>query len=297
MSEDIKTARTDSPCLRALVGADEEELPWVLQDLGAVAVETRDETTMDRAESGRALLIAGFEDAGTRDAAVAELARIIPAAEIEPVDVGDDGWSSGWRAFFKPVILETVRVITPWMEPPPGDGVTVVIDPGLAFGTGGHATTRLILEMLERRAAAGGLPGRVLDVGIGSGVLSIAAVMLGAGMAEGFDIDEESVQAVRDNAAANRVGDRVRAWADTPDRVVPDRVEGAWPLVLANIELRVFERHAADIAPLVAAGGEVILSGLLEDQVEACLGLWPGFELVERTAVDGWAALALRPRS
>ncbi|HUT76984.1 MAG TPA: 50S ribosomal protein L11 methyltransferase, partial [Polyangia bacterium] len=193
-----------------------------------------------------------------------------------------------WREFFQPVVLEHLQVITPWMTPPHPDRPTVVVDPGQAFGTGGHPTTRLILSMLERRACGTGLADRVLDVGCGSGVLAIAAAVLGAVSAYGIDIDPQAIAAADENILANRVADRVRCGS----RTLTD-LGGTWPLVLANIELSVFALLAPAIAARVAPAGELLVSGLLADQAEACLALFPDFAVVERLALDGWLALAL----
>jgi ribosomal protein L11 methyltransferase len=277
------------PCLSVLVAkeASESAVELVLA-MGATAVEERDETTMTGAgERNATLLIAGFPDAVARDGAAVTLSR--EGVEAIPMDVVDDGWSAGWRAFFRPVELERLLVLTPWMDVPAGDRSVIVIDPGLAFGTGGHATTRLVLELLERRAIERGLPAEVLDVGAGSGVLAIAAIKLGARRALAIDIDPASVTATRENAAANGIKDAIET------RVATARdLEGEFPLVLANIELAAFRECAAAIRALVAPSGELFLSGLLEDQIAACEELFPGFVPFDTRTSDGWAALALR---
>ncbi len=265
------------------------ELIWVLQDLGASAVETRDETTMTSARTGSVMLIAGFADSNARDRALNALQEKLPGSKITSVDVSDDGWSAGWRSFFEPVVLATMQVITPWMDPPEPGLTTIVIDPGQAFGTGGHATTRMVLRMLESRAMEGRLPSEMADVGVGSGILSIAAVKLGVKRAMGIDIDEESMIATRENAAANGVEGDVEVYLGTPRDIT-----GEWPLVVANIDISTFQQHAGDIAAIVAPGGEVLLSGLLVDQLEECVGLWPGFERGGVLEDDGWAAVSLR---
>jgi ribosomal protein L11 methyltransferase len=280
---------TAFPCLSIVVqGAQAEIATERLVDLGAAAIEERDGTTMTGPGAPDATcLVAGFADASARDRAAFELAR--DGVEAIPMDVADDGWSAGWRAFFKPVVLARLLIVTPWMPAAVDGRERIVIDPGLAFGTGGHATTRLVLGLLERRAEERGLPAEVIDVGCGSGVLAIAAVKLGAARALAIDIDPEAVTATRENAATNGVAGAVEARLGTAADV-----SGAWPLVLANIELAAFEACAADVAMLVAPGGEIYLSGLLEGQVEACAALFPGFAREASMIEDGWAALALR---
>jgi len=280
---------TPSPCLSVLVRRDAaEEAIERLVLLGATAIEERDETTMTGAGAAdAACLVAGFADSAARDAAALALSH--GGVEAIPMDVADDGWSSGWRAFFKPVELSRLLIVTPWMRVEARGRATIVIDPGLAFGTGGHATTRLVLELLERRAIERGLPAEVLDVGTGSGVLAIAAIKLGATSAVAIDIDPAAVIATRENAAANGVDAAVEARAGTAAEV-----SGAFALVLANIELAAFEICAASVAARVVPGGELYVSGLLVSQVDACAALFPGFETIASAAEDGWAALALR---
>jgi ribosomal protein L11 methyltransferase len=279
-----------NPCLRIAVPAERaEDLSWALVDLGAVGVEQRDSTTMDKTDDGRAELVAGFSTIAARENAYVQLERSLGGeVEILRLDMKDDGWSTKWREFFKPVILDRLQVVTPWMEIPQEDRMPIIIDPGQAFGTGGHATTKLILEMLEQRAAATKLPASVLDVGTGSGVLAIAAVKLGAEEVTAVDIDPESVQATRENAIVNDVAGCISVRAGSPATV-----SGQWPLVLANLELSVFLTAASSIAEKVAPGGEALLSGLLADQIERCLSLWPGFKMTEKREQDGWVSLAL----
>jgi ribosomal protein L11 methyltransferase len=279
------------PCLVVRVDADRvDDLCWELWERGADSVEVRDRDTLSSGAGETSELRAGFPEAGIRDRVAEAISRLEPPALIEAIEVVDDGWSVGWREFFSPVELETLRVVTPWMERLDDRRETIVIDPGAAFGTGGHATTRLVLEMMESRAlSVSGLPSRVLDVGTGSGILAVAAAKLGAGIVEGIDDDPEAVRAAEENLRANGVEDIVSLrCAD------PREISGACPLVLANLELSVFRDCAARIARLVEPGGEALLSGLLVDQLDPCLELWPGFEERQRRDREGWGAIAVR---
>ncbi|MFO8074114.1 MAG: 50S ribosomal protein L11 methyltransferase [Polyangia bacterium] len=278
------------PCLVVHTDVDRaDDLCWELWERGADSVEVRDRDTLSAGAGETSELRAGFEEARIRDRVAEEISRLEPAARVEAIEVVDDGWSVGWREFFSPVELEILRVVTPWMEPSDDRREVIVIDPGAAFGTGGHATTRLVLEMIEARALSADLPLRVLDVGTGSGVLAVAAAKLGAGLVEGIDNDPEAVRAAEENLRVNRVEEIVSVrCAD------PREVSGGWPLVLANLELPVFRDCAERIARLVAPGGEALLSGLLVDQVNPCLELWPGFEERERRDREGWGAVAVR---
>ncbi|MCP4606132.1 MAG: methyltransferase [Proteobacteria bacterium] len=275
------------PCLLITLPIElAEEYSWLLVDLGAQSVEQRDDTTMVTVGNGRAELVAGFKDGASRNRAGAELERS-PSENIEvkAVEIEDDGWSTRWREYYKPVVLKRLQIVTPWMKPPRPDRIPVVIDPGQAFGTGGHATTQLILEMLEN---SGDLPSEMLDIGTGSGVLAIAAVKLGAINVTAIDIDEESIAATRTNAAANQVEGNIEIL-----EAAPGDLKETWSLVTANLDIGVFLNHSSAIADLIAPRGKVLLSGILYDQTGQCLDLWPNFELIESKEEDGWVALAI----
>ncbi len=259
----------------------------MLFDFGASAVELRDSATMTPEARGRSELVAGFGDAASRDRASAELDRVDGEdLEVRAVDIGDDGWSTRWREYHRPVVLDKLEVVAPWMTLPPTERERIVVDPGQAFGTGGHASTRLILQMLQHISE---IPPRILDVGTGSGVLAIAAVKLGAEQVTAIDIDEASVSAARENAARNDISDGLRLKHATPEEIA-----GEWPLVLANLEIGAFQQSAAAIARLVAPSGMALLSGLLVEHLEPCLALWPGFTLIEKHEEDEWIAAALK---
>ena len=174
-----------------------------------------------------------------------------------------DGWADAWRDFHRPVREGRLWVGPPWSQPEP---IAVVIDPGRAFGTGAHGSTRAALALLQQLD-----PGPALDLGCGSGVLSIAAAKLGFGPLQAFDVDPLAVQATRINAAHNDV----ELSAERRD-VLADALPPA-PLWLANLELHLLEPllRRSDRPPLVLA------SGLLERQT---LGG------SRRAVVDGWAA-------
>jgi len=234
------------------------------------------------------------EDAGGLTRLVARLGGIgWSAAVSEYIDVD---WSSKWRAGIRALRLSyrgvSIVVRPTWSRARtrPGD-VTVEIDPGMAFGTGSHATTRMCLRAVLRLLA--GAPGTaettVLDVGCGTGVMAIAARLLGARRAVAVDIDPVAVEATRQNSRRNRAG--VRASA-TP---VED-VRGRFDVVVANILSGELKRLAPALAERTAPGGYLVLSGILES--EAC-GVSSHFEqhgLVpyRRYSTGGWSALVLR---
>ena len=201
------------------------------------------------------------------DVVLAGYAEEPPAPDLEPQAV-EPGWEDAWRAFHRPVRVGPLWIGPPWFPP---EEVAVVIDPGRAFGTGAHGSTRAALELL-----AGLDRSPALDLGCGSGVLSVAALRLGFGPVAAFDVDPLAVGATAENAARNGVQVAV-ALAD----VLADPLPSA-PLWLANLELGILERllERADLP------ARILASGLTADQT---LGGSP------RAEVDGWAAELLRP--
>jgi ribosomal protein L11 methyltransferase len=184
-------------------------------------------------------------------------------ADVEP------GWQDGWKRFHRPVRVGRLWLGPPW-EDPDGDAVPVVIDPGLAFGTGAHATTRLCLELLLERE-----PGSVLDLGCGSGVLAVAAARLGFAPVTALDVDPAAVKAAGENARRNAVEIDVRC-AD----VFADELPKA-QLALANITLDATQ----ELAPRLPST-KLIASGYLAAEQPAPAG-WVH---QERREFDGWAA-------
>jgi ribosomal protein L11 methyltransferase len=181
------------------------------------------------------------------------------------VDEVRGGWEDAWRDFHHGVSVGGLWVGPPWESPPAGE-VAVVVDPGRAFGTGAHATTRLCLELLQDRS-----PTSLLDVGCGSGVLSVAAVKLGFAPVHAVDIDPVAIETTLANAAANGVDVEVG---------MPDHAAVA----VMNIALDVVERMLVEL-PVDRA----ITSGYLADEVPAA----EGWRVVERRTRDGWAAHVL----
>jgi ribosomal protein L11 methyltransferase len=234
----------------------------------------------ERAELARALMVElfpeGFEEADA-DGGVELIAYTSGDGEeriwqafggASGADV-ESGWEDRWRTFHRPVVAGGLWIGPPWEEPSPGLP-TVVIDPGRAFGTGAHQTTRLCVELLASRR-----PGSVLDVGCGSGVLAIASVLLGHGPVTAVDHDPVAVEVTLENAAANGVD---------VDALVLDATTGELPradLVVANIAP----------GPVAALSGRLrcaaaITSGyLVSDAPELA-----GFTVAERRQLDGWAA-------
>lgn len=228
----------------------------------------------------------------------------LPPARFEPV--GDQNWMEAWKQHYRPIAVGRRLVIVPaWLESPFADRVAIRIDPGMAFGTGTHPTTRLCLEFVEEILDEQ-QPGKehehtwgpVLDIGCGSGILSIAALKLGARLALGVDIDERAIRAARQNARLNAIGDEALLLGVGSVREVAAGhfpIQRA-PLVLANILAPVILRLFADgLAQLVTAGGSLILSGILTEQTEAVLAAAraQGLTLAGQRQQEDWVALRL----
>ena len=190
-------------------------------------------------------------------------------------DAVEPGWEDRWRAFHVPVVIGPLWIGPPW-EQPPGESTPVVIDPGRAFGTGAHATTRLCLELLVALR-----PGSLLDLGTGSGVVAIAAAKLGFAPVHAIDVDAAAAEAARRNADANGVAVAVRL-ADARTSPLP-----AADVAVANISLAAVEA----LAPRLACE-RFVSSGYLErDRPQP-----PAFDHLDRRTRDGWAADLFRRR-
>jgi ribosomal protein L11 methyltransferase len=209
----------------------------------------------------------------------AQLARL-PSYGVE--EVPDQDWVRTTQSQFEPIpISPRLWIVPSWHTPPDPGAINIQVDPGLAFGTGSHPTTRLCLRWLDEELEAGE---SVLDYGCGSGILAIAAKKLGAGEVMGVDIDPQAVAAARENAARNGVA---IAFA------LPGQLPAAqYDVVLANILANPLKVLAPALAARVKAGGRIVLSGLLAEQVEALSRLYnQWFTLAPPVFDEGWARL------
>lgn len=243
---------------------ESDEIAAALFELGATGVEQRDDQTLIRgASNGRVTLVASFDDHGSAEAAIAALAEMSPPLHARLEEVVGDAWRDAWKEHFAPFSLTPrITVVPPWVEYTKAreDEQVLLLEPGRAFGTGLHATTALVAELLDERAAD--LVGRdLLDVGTGSGILALAALRLGAASAVAIDNDPDVIEVVLENAARNGLTERITASAGTVDGVTRQ-----FPWVVANIEARVLRPLAPELARVVAPGGWLILSGILEGE-------------------------------
>jgi len=277
------------PWISLLVAEDGADIALsILMETGALGIETRDGTTMIKAPSGFVQMTAFYENEDIREKAVMQTGLQVEA-ELRSGNLIDESWRDSWKEYFRPVKAgRSLLVCCPWHEIEAGNRLTAVIDPRDAFGTGGHASTILVLEALDEIYTGNGLPKNILDVGCGSGILSICALLLGAEHCTGIDIDEDAVKAAVDNAVLNSVQDRFEALCCTAKSV-----SGEFPLVLANLEYRIFIHNAALITKKVKPGGKLILSGMLEGFDRDAVRLFPGFVCLKTEKKEGWVSMIL----
>ncbi len=294
-----------------------EALSDALLDLGALAVTVEDaqadteheaplygEPGMEPAqhawpESRLHLLIAPGMDPQQLIAGAAEQCALPPPAVTALRSVEDADWVRLTQAQFPPTQVGARLWIVPtWHEPPDATALNIRIDPGVAFGTGTHPTTRLCLAWLEEQLAA---RARVLDYGCGSGILAIAAARLGAAQVHGVDIDEQAVRAAQHNSAANGVDPQSARYTASADLAPLDTPGGRFDVVLANILANPLKLLAPALLARVAPGGSLVLAGLLNRQAEELIALYRSIdEAVELSVwreMDGWSCLAGQRRS
>jgi ribosomal protein L11 methyltransferase len=279
-------------------GADADALADALLEAGALSVDasdphagTPDETALygePGAPPGEhwpvARLTALFTDGVDAEALVAAAAKALrlPQPACERYIVEEQDWVRATQAQFEPIrVGERLWVVPTWCKAPDPDAINLTLDPGLAFGTGSHPTTRLCLNWLAEALAPGG---RVLDYGCGSGILAIAAAKLGAGEVHGVDVDPQALLASRANAELNRV--------DAMFALPGASQAGDYDVVVANI----LANPLIVLAPLLASrariGGRIVLAGVLDAQADAVIGAYRRWFNIAAWRRDGdWVAL------
>ena len=207
----------------------------------------------------------------------------------------DEDWMASWKKHYHPIpIGRRLLVLPAWIEQNDLSRVAVKIDPSMAFGTGTHPSTQLCLELIERHLQPGD---DVIDVGCGSGILSIAALKLGARHALGVDIDSASVRSTRENSAANAVAAHLETGLGSIGEILSGQFnlsQASFVLanILAPVIIRLFEDGLAD---LVAPGGKIVLAGILDEQADSVrrAGEAHGLNFVEIRTQGDWVAILL----
>ena len=231
--------------------------------------------------------------------AIREFFPGIRPSDTEIYLIADEDWMRRWRAVFKPSkVGRRIVVKPPWIKITSREKIVIDIEPGMAFGTGTHPTTRLCLRALEKvltgacgsQRRGGKTFPSVLDVGMGSGILSIAAAKLGAGSITGIDVDQRAIENARRNIRINGLMGSVRVR-----KVSISRVRGQFDVVVANLDAKTIEEVKHHLMDRVEVGGALILSGLLDGEVDLVskLFLKGSFALVEVSVEDGWACMVL----
>ncbi len=210
--------------------------------------------------------------------------------EITVCDLPEEDWQSGWKQYYKPIHVERLVVVPLWEDYEAQDGETIMkIDPGMAFGTGAHETTRLCLKALTKEDLT---DKTILDVGCGSGILSIGGVLLGAKSAFGCDIDQLAVEVAKRNAALNGLENKTAYAAGDLLEVV----EGQYPIVVANIVADVILMLLKDLKSVLLKGGTFIASGIIDDRKDELI------QAIERCGLTvenieeerGWVAITAK---
>jgi ribosomal protein L11 methyltransferase len=230
------------------------------------------------------------------------LGMIKPVPTPSYKQIADQNWMEAWKQHYKPILIgEGLLILPAWLDSPDPKRIPIKIDPGMAFGTGTHPTTQLCLELMEVSFKQSKIDNRkseiVIDVGCGSGILSIAAIKLGAKTVLGVDIDIESVKNSRENADVNEVGEELLLGQGSVAEVLAGQFAfKSAPLVVANILAPVLIRlFDAGLADLIEPNGEIILSGILDHQAESVIeaGQAKGLKRGEVRQMKDWVAISM----
>ena len=213
--------------------------------------------------------------------------------EIKMIGLNEEDWANAWKAYYKPIKIGSRIVIVPAWEKYEASPEELIVrmDPGMAFGTGTHETTRLVIGLLEKYTAPGV---RMLDVGTGSGILAICASRLGAGECKAYDIDPMSVRVARENIADSGLTNITCDQSDLLRSV--DLSGGKYGLVCANIVADIIIRMTPDVHRYIADDGVLLASGIIMERSQDVIDCFEkhGFEIVERAEENGWCALVVR---
>ena len=265
-----------------------------------------DEELLER-QRGRSRITFYLEESEEGAARLAEVRVALSAFKKDHPDCGsllmtvtgleNADWENNWKQFYKPLeIGDRLIVIPAWETADTRGRAALILNPGLTFGTGSHATTRLCLQALEQRVRGGE---RVLDLGCGSGILSIAALKLGAAHAFACDIDDTCVDVAYENAALNGIDQTtytVRAGNILTDAGLQAEIGGGYDVVLANIVADVIIGLAPAVRPLLREGGIFVCSGIIDDRAEEVAAALraAGLAIEDTRSSEGWFSFLCR---
>jgi ribosomal protein L11 methyltransferase len=279
----------------------------VVSEQAVEFVNEEDEGTPVGPITIRAYLPADEQIAETRlklDEALFYLGRIQPLPEPVYTPIGDQNWMEAWKKRYVAFpIGRHLMIIPSWLEEPDSLRLPIKIDPGMAFGSGYHPSTQLVLILLEDvirdyRSLQSQGQLEVIDIGCGSGILSIGALRLGATRAIGVDIDDAAISVTRENARTNGLEERIELGVGSVKEIKEGRFSYASaPVVMANILAPVIVRLFEDgLGDLVAPEGALILSGILVDQADRVVDAAGkhGFNLTTKREMEDWAALVVQ---
>lgn len=293
----VPTAQLDTACaVMSVISAQLMIEDYSDFSLNGMYGELVDETILEADREHAAVSVYVPSDGGVADAIAFLRERFAEEgvdARLEIVGLREEDWAENWKQYYKPIkIGQRLAIVPQWEKYDAApDEVIVRMDPGMAFGTGTHETTRLVLGLLERYTEPGV---KMLDVGCGTAILAICAAKLGAGECAAYDIDPVAVKVARENVKDNACEATVTVGQSDLLRQVPKGEK--YGLVAANIVADIILRMAPDIGAYMEKGGILLASGIIEPraaEVEIALCA-RGFSVVERAAENDWCALALR---
>ena len=216
-----------------------------------------------------------------------------PDAKITVSGVNEEDWANSWKAYYKPIKIGDRIVIVPAWEKytAESDEIVVRMDPGMAFGTGTHETTRLVIKLLEKYIKGGE---RVADVGCGSGILAICASKLGAKECKAYDIDPVAVKVANENIKDSGLDNVTCEVSDLLKQV--DKSKGAYDVICANIVADIIIRMMPDVGALMDEKSVILASGIIVERSEDVISKFNeyGFKIIERVDENGWCALAVQ---
>ena len=214
-------------------------------------------------------------------------------AEVELVGVNEEDWANSWKAYYKPIKIGEKIVICPaWERYTPAEGEIVIrMDPGMAFGTGTHETTRLVIRLLEKYTKEGQL---MLDVGTGTGILAICASRLGASFCRAYDIDPTAVRVARENIKDSGLGNVTCDQSDLLKQVSLE--DGPYDLVCANIVADIIIRMTPDVRRYMKEDAVLLASGIIAERCDDVVECFEknGFKVVEKLTDNDWCGLAVK---